>query len=54
MNAEVVETQIDERCLSGIKAELVSMEECWNQKRGKGLDRKVYVGRRITGAMHIV
>ena len=31
--------------LSGIKVEIVSMEECWHQPRGKGVGRKVCVGR---------
>ena len=41
----MVETQVDETFLSGIKAELLSMEECRNQLRGKGIGGKVYVCR---------
>ena len=48
----MVETQVDERLFSGIKAELVSMEECRNQPRGKGIDGKLCVVRRSKGAIH--
>ena len=48
----MVETQVDEIFLSGIKEELVRMDECWNQTRGKMIGGKVYVGRLSTGAMH--
>ena len=47
----MVETQVDEIILSGIKAELVSMEDCWNQTRGKWIGGKVHVGRLSTGVM---
>ena len=53
-NSEVAETQVDEIFLSGIKAEIVSMEECQNQRRGKGIGMKVYVSKRSTGSMHRV
>ena len=48
----MVEKQVDEILLLGIKAELVSMEECWNQMRGKGFGKKLYVSRRSAGAMY--
>ena len=38
-NAEVVDTQTDKKCLSGIKVELFSMRKCQNQPRGKYLAR---------------
>ena len=40
----MAETQFDEICLAGIKVELVSMKECWNQPRGKGAGSNVCVG----------
>ena len=44
--------KVDEIFYPDIKAELVSMEECWKQLRGKWLVRKVCVARRSTGAIH--
>ena len=37
--------QVDEISLLGIKVELVIIEGCWHQPRGKGVGRKVCVGR---------
>ena len=51
-NDKVVDTQDDERFLSDIKTELISMEEFRIHPRGKGLGRKVYVGRQSTGAIN--
>ena len=47
-----METQVDETFFSGIKEELVSMEECRNQTRDKMLGRKLYVGRISTVEMY--
>ena len=44
-NAEVAEAQVDGILLSGIKVELVSMEECWQKPRGKGVGSNSCVGR---------
>ena len=51
-NSKVEETKFDEGFLLGNKAELVSMEECWYQPRGKGFEGKLCVGRQITGPIH--
>ena len=45
MNAEVEEMQVYGIFLPCIKVELVSMEDCWHQPRGKGVQKNVCVGR---------
>ena len=49
----MTETQVDDISFSGIKVELVSMEECWHQPRGKIVGGKLCVGREILGEIHI-
>ena len=44
-NAELSEMQVDDISISFIKVDLVSMEECWHQPRGKGVGRKLCVVR---------
>ena len=44
-NTEVAETQFDEILLSGIKVDLVSVEECQHHPRGKIVGRNLCVGR---------
>ena len=41
----MAETQVDEILLSGINVELVSLEECWHQPRGKVVGNNICVGR---------
>ena len=44
-NDEVAETQVDEIFWSGIKVDLVSLEDCLCRPRGKGVGRNVCVCR---------
>ena len=45
-NAKVAETQVDEIFFIGIKVELVIMDKCWHQTRGKVFGRKLmWVGK---------
>ena len=44
----MVENKFDEGFLSGIKADLVSMEDCHHHQRGKGFGGKLYVVRQST------
>ena len=47
-NAKALETKLGEIALSGIKAELFSMEERWYNPRGKGVGGRVCMGRGST------